>query len=530
MSLSASTAIPSRAPKKAVIAIGAGLLVLLLIGILLLAFHWPLTQAAVVKSLQKQTSSRIEIKAFHNAYFPSPGCTAEDVVFHKSGDPNGVSFITVQKLTLRSSFFGLLHKHISEFRAEGAHVTVIPGTKLNQQQNSGVVIDHLQADGAVVEFLSRKPDKAPLKFLFNQLSLQNVGGSGPISYQTRLANPEPPGEIVASGQLGPLNLADSSKTPFSGDYTFRDADLGKFGGVSGKLFSQGKFQGTLAHINIEGNTDTPDFEVTHSGHSQRLGTQFKAYVDGQNGDTFLQSVESRIGKTTVFWTGKVAGEKGKKGKFTSLELSARNGRIEDLLRMFVTADQPPMQGAISFKGTALLPPGERPFLNKLEMDGVFGIDAGRFTKPETQHGVNKLSEESESDEVVKAEKKAKSDKKKGKVKDDEENEDANAPLALSDIKGSVVMRNALATFTKLSFTIPGATAEVHGTYNLISQVVDLHGQLKMDSELSKTTHGLKSLLLKPLDPFFKKKGGSLIPVKVGGTFKHPTFGLDLAKD
>lgn len=530
MSMPVSITTPRRAPKKAIVYIASAVLVLFLAAALFLLFHWPFTREAMAKALAEETSSQIEIKAFHNTYFP-PGCIAEGIVFRKRDDVNAVPFITVQKLTLKSNFLGLLNKHLSEFRADGAHVVVPPGSKLDQQQHSGIVVDHLQADGAIVEFISRKPGKEPIRFTFNELSLQNVGGAGPISYQTRLANPEPPGEIVASGKLGPLNPAEPGKTLFSGDYTFRDADLGRFKGIAGKLFSQGKFQGTLNRVNIEGTTDTPNFEVTHSGHSQRLGTQFQAFVDGQNGDTFLQSVESRIGKTTVFWTGKVAGEKGKKGKFTSLELSARNGRIEDLLRMFVTAEQPPMSGAISFKGTALLPPGERPFLSKLEMDGAFGIDAGRFTKPQTQQGVNKLSEESESDEVVKAEKKAESgkDKEKDKPKDDKEKEDANAPLALSDIKGSVVVRNAVATFTKLSFSIPGATAEMHGTYNLVSQVVDLHGQLKMDSELSKTTHGIKSLLLKPLDPFFKKKGGSLIPVNVGGTFKHPTFGLDLAK-
>ncbi len=88
----------------------------------------------------------------------------------------------------------------------------------------------------------------------------------------------------------------------------------------------------------------------------------------------------------------------------------------------------------------------------------------------------------------------------------------------------------MATFTKLSFSIPGASAEMHGTYNLISQNVDLHGELHMDSELSKTTHGFKALLMKPLDPFFKKKHGSQIPVKVGGTSILPSRWISRRKD
>jgi hypothetical protein len=40
----------------------------------------------------------------------------------------------------------------------------------------------------------------------------------------------------------------------------------------------------------------------------------------------------------------------------------------------------------------------------------------------------------------------------------------------------------------------------------------------------------KSLLLKPVDPFFKKEGaGAEIPVKVTGTKGAPKFGLDLRR-
>jgi len=35
-------------------------------------------------------------------------------------------------------------------------------------------------------------------------------------------------------------------------------------------------------------------------------------------------------------------------------------------------------------------------------------------------------------------------------------------------------------------------------------------------------------LLKIMEPFFKKKRkGEIVPVRISGTFEHPTFGLDL---
>jgi hypothetical protein len=71
-------------------------------------------------------------------------------------------------------------------------------------------------------------------------------------------------------------------------------------------------------------------------------------------------------------------------------------------------------------------------------------------------------------------------------------------------------------------------ALMQGTYNLISERIDLHGTLKTQAEISKTTHGIKALMLKVLDPFFKNKPtGYLAPVKIRGTYDHPTFGLDL---
>jgi hypothetical protein len=40
---------------------------------------------------------------------------------------------------------------------------------------------------------------------------------------------------------------------------------------------------------------------------------------------------------------------------------------------------------------------------------------------------------------------------------------------------------------------------------------------------------MKALILKVLDPFFKKKhAGYMMPVKITGTYEHPSFGLDLS--
>ena len=51
-----------------------------------------------------------------------------------------------------------------------------------------------------------------------------------------------------------------------------------------------------------------------------------------------------------------------------------------------------MSGMVSFNARVSLPPGQKPFLKKVELQGDFGIDAGSFTKSDTQQGLNSLSQ------------------------------------------------------------------------------------------------------------------------------------------
>jgi hypothetical protein len=70
-----------------------------------------------------------------------------------------------------------------------------------------------------------------------------------------------------------------------------------------------------------------------------------------------------------------------------------------------------------------------------------------------------------------------------------------------------------------------------GQYSLDGKTFDIHGKLRMDAKLSQLTTGWKSILLKPVDPFFSKHGaGTEVPFKVTGTNSEPHFGLDFGHD
>lgn len=101
---------------------------------------------------------------------------------------------------------------------------------------------------------------------------------------------------------------------------------------------------------------------------------------------------------------------------------------------------------------------------------------------------------------------------------------------VANMKGHVVMKDAIATFSDWFFSVPGALAHMHGTYGVLTQKIDLHGNLRVDNKLSKDSTGLKAALLKVAEPFLKKRNArEIVPIKIDGTYSHPSYGLDIVK-
>jgi hypothetical protein len=491
---------------------GALLLAFIVVSLVIVASHWPFTATRVAHALQQASGREVRIGRFRQIFLPHPGCVAEDVELQESRNGNS-PLLTVAALTAQDSWTSLLtfQSRIDRVNADKLHIYIpFPREKLLATPSSdqgNITVGELIADGAILD-IARRGGKETLRFAFSQFTLHEVGRDAAIRFSTVLSNPEPPGVIKASGMFGPWHKGNGGLTPVSGHYRFENADLGHYHGIAGTLSSQGQFSGTLGRIEVRDDANVSNFEVTSSGHSVGLRTQFMAVVNGLNGDTSLHEVNAHFLHTGVIWHGEVAGKPGQPGKTTSLDMASNQARVQDLMWLFIKSPRSPFEGPIVFRGHVVLPPAKERFLKKLRLQGDFDITDARFTNPVTQTKVSSLSV------------RASGEKKKDL--------DENPPDIACELKGTVSVREGIANFSVLTFTVPGAVAQLEGTFNLITKDIDLRGTLVTEASLSHDAGGIKSVLLRPFDPLFKKKrAGAVVPIKIGGTYSHPSYGLAL---
>jgi hypothetical protein len=324
--------------------------------------------------------------------------------------------------------------------------------------------------------------------------------------ETVLTNAVPPGEI-SNRHRWSLAAGGSGRTPLDGAFTFDRADLSAFKGIAGTLSAGGNFLGTLDRIDITGHTETPDFLVSTGGHPVLLSTSYHAVVDATNGHTKLDPVNARFLNTSVTAKGGVYEEVPGNGRVIKLDLSIDSGRLEDIMRLAVPAPRAPMNGLLHLTTKFVIPPGTRDVVDKLQLDGRFSIERGRFTDADVQKKVNELSRRA-SGHVV---------------------EEPAARAVGSHFQGRFTLRESRLALPTVTFDVPGALVELHGHYGVKQQDIAFDGNLYMDAKISQTVTGFKSLLLKAIDPWFRRNGKTVVPLRISGSRADPKFGVDVGR-
>jgi hypothetical protein len=431
------------------------------------------------------------------------------------GKPIHISVVELKGLSVHlppKSHF----EHLAASNADRAESAVKPRGALASLVRFEV--DTMECTGAELEMETSKPGKLPLKFAIAHLKLTHIASGGAMGFDAELTNPRPVGAIHATGSFGPWQTADPGESPLKGDYRFEHADLGGFKGIAGILSSTGHYEGTLRDLVVDGQTETPDFRLTHFGNSMRLTTRFHARVDGTNGDTWLEPVDATLGHSHFTAQGEIVRVRGAVvggaqqyvGHDIALTVNVDKARIEDFLHLAGRSDKVFLTGDVTMKTTLHIPPGPVPVHERLKLNGWFVLDKARFASEKIQGRITELSLRGQG--------------RPGDVK-------ATDPASiLSQMRGSFQLAGGVVTLPALDYTVPGAKIQLKGTYGLVGGALDFAGTAKMEASVSKIVGGWKGLLLSPADRYFKKDGaGTEVPIHINGTREAPKFGIDFAR-
>ena len=471
-----------------------------------------------ISTLREHFAGEVGFADLQVSVFPRIVIRGDGLVLRQHGRTDVPPLIRIRRFSTEEGVWELLRttRHIQKITLEGLIIAVPPRedrppdafTPAARKKNPpafNVLVDEIVADDAELDMLLKEPSKQPRVFHIRHLMLHDAGLGQGMSYYATLSNPLPAGEIECRGQFGPWQRDDPGLTPLAGTYTFTHADLASFRGLSGILSSKGQFTGLLDHIDVRGGTATPNFSLGLSGHPVPLETQFHALVDGTTGNTMLDYVHARLLDSELVARGGVFRVPGQKYRRVLLDAVSNQAKFEDLLRLALKANKPPMTGVISFRTRIDIPPGEGVVADRLRLDGQFDINPARFAQLNVRKKVAKLSRRGLG-----------------------ETAEQSPGSIVSNLAGKFTLQNGFMTFSNLTFGVPGASVHLDGTFTLRSEEVEFRGTLALQSTLSQTTRGWKSVLIKPLDPMFEKGGaGALLPIKITGTGSDPQFRLDI---
>jgi hypothetical protein len=510
----------------------AGILVTLAILAAIASRSEPLRKL-VVATLEDRLNSDVELQSFSVDAYPSVTIQGAGLVIRLRGAGDVPPLIQIKSFTVYCGILDLVQRprHFKHVLLEGLVINIPPGGLKGENNPIGdaakdvqvdggangdkgsvrspIIVDHLQADGALLRIIPRRQGKNPKEFAIHLLEMRSLGFAEKMPFNATLTNPVPKGEIQTTGSFGPWQKGDPATTPLDGHYVFDKADLNTIKGIGGILNSKGEFNGTIERIAVKGTTHTPDFHLDVSGQRVPLDTTFQAVVDGTDGDTYLENVDARFLRTSLTAKGAVEGTKGVKGRTVRLHVRIHEGRLEDLIKLSTKSTKPPIVGRIALHTDFLLPPGENDVIERLRLTGEFDVGAATFTDPAVQQKLKGMSARARGMDPA--------DEKAGNV--------------VSNLKGEFKLGKAVLSLPSFTFSLPGADVQLAGTFALKSEEINFDGTLRMQATISQAAGGgAKSFFLKLIDPLFRKKGaGALIPIRVRGTVEDPKYGLDVGR-
>lgn len=501
-----------------VLLVGAGVA-----GRLVIARAQPILRTRVIETLSNRFNSKVELTNLDVSVVNGIEVSGSGLKVFGTTDPNpyepGVqALIGVQEFRFQTSLLNLFRSpmHVETVYVKGLELNIPPKDDRREMTTMGskapkmtIFVDQFVCEDTKLLINTSKPGKPPLEFAIGDLKMKDIGPGQPSQFDATLVNPKPVGDIQSNGLFGPWQQDSPRDTPVQGDYSFTNADLSTIKGIGGILSSTGQYSGTLGNIVVHGKTETPDFRIATGGHAVPLRTEFHAVVDGTSGDTYLRPVHATFLHSSLTANGSVVRVSTPKGHDIELDVVLDHAQIEDLLQLGVRTDPPIMNGPVEMNTRLSLAPGDANVADRLKLGGSFHVLRAHFANEKVQGKLNSLSLRSQ-----------------GKPKEAQDHAEEDVPV---DLRGVFTLKDGVLSFSLLHFLIPGTHVDMTGDYSLDGQTFDFRGTARLDAKVSQMTTGWKSILLKPVDPFFSKHGaGTEVPIRITGTESEPHFGLDFS--
>src|SRR6202022_3107962 len=362
------------------------------------------TRDWVIRELSARFDSQVELQSLHVETTPRMQVTGEGLTLRYRNRTDVPPVIQIARFSFNLGFLGIIHvpRHVKGVYVENMVITIPPRAPKAApppppRQSAPVprvIFSEIVCNDTSLIILPKKAGKDPLEFDIHDLVMKNVGNQKPFDFHGTLTNAKPKGEIATKGSFGPWNAEDPASTPVSGDYSFANADLDPFAGIGGTLSSAGKYTGHLNELEVQGETNTPNFSLDPIGRPVPLHTEFSATVNGTDGDTYLHPVRATLLHSLIIANGSVVLVPAQ-GHIITLDVRSEKARIEDVLRLATKADQPFLTGVLNLQTKFLVPPGGVRVLDKLKLDGEFQVSDGQWASAEVREKLESLSRHAE---------------------------------------------------------------------------------------------------------------------------------------
>lgn len=474
----------------------------------------------VTEALSVKLKAEVTLDSLKVYFFPSIRIVGEGLTIRRLVDPpDHPPIIVAKSFIVHPGLRNILKGRAKQVEMVGMRLTIPrrmgggprktaplpapgPNGPAQAKPDSPAIINRLIARNAELVYISKRPGGPMRVFPLHEVELYEVSFDHPMAFVAHLTNPLPRGQVRSKGLFGPFDPDEPGQSPIEGSYDFAQADFGTLKGLSGTVMSKGIFSGILDEVQVDGTTESDNFQLDDGGRPMALVTQFRAEVDATSGDLQISHLDGRLADSAFTATGSIArtdSADGPRGRYVALDIEFPAGRIEDLLGFVHEAARPLMRGDVTLKGKVLLPTGEGRALDRLDVAGTIGLDDAQFSNRAMQGKLREMSRRAQ-----------------GRGKDD------TPTSAVVDLKGTFRILKGQARFRTLLFRTEGAQISLVGNYGLRDTGLDFTGTVRFEASMSKVVGGVKGFFLKVLDPLFEKRGaGSVVPIRITGTLREP---------